>query len=250
MFDDPAPVPALNIHRLTLAGQTHQGLVRAHNEDAFFLRESDGLFAIADGLGGYRHGGFCSRMAINHLAQNPALLTITDSGQIAQAIEDCNLALINHQKTSKEHQGMRTTMTCAAVTPENKLLYAWAGDSRIYRFSHRDGLLQLTRDHTLLEEKNQTGRRASPSDAHILTKSLGGNQVFEAANGHLQLEKDDLVLLTTDGLTSVVSDHDIETALRAAHTDLETTAVSLIDLALSGGGPDNITALLCRVQTD
>ena len=77
MFDDPAPVPALNIDRLTLAGQTHQGLVRAHNEDAFFLRESDGLFAIADGLGGYRHGGFCSRMAINHLAQNPALLTIT-----------------------------------------------------------------------------------------------------------------------------------------------------------------------------
>ena len=157
---------------------------------------------------------------------------------------------INHQKTSREHQGMRTTMTCAAITPENKLLYAWAGDSRIYRFSHRDGLLQLTRDHTLLEEKNQTGRRASPGDAHILTKSLGGNQVFEAANGHLQLEKDDLVLLTTDGLTSVVSDHDIETALRAAHTDLETTAVSLIDLALSGGGPDNITALLCRVQTD
>jgi protein phosphatase len=250
MFDDPAPVPALNFNRLTLAAQTHQGLVRAHNEDAFFLRESDGLLAIADGLGGYRHGGFCSQMAIDHLAQNPALLSVTDADQIAEAIKDCNLALINHQKGSREHQGMRTTMTCAAIIPGNKLLYAWAGDSRIYRFSHRDGLLQLTRDHTLLEEKTQTGRRPSPGDAHILTKSLGGNQVFEAARGHLQLEKNDLVLLTTDGLTNVASDYDIETALRTAHTDLETTAASLVELGLSGGGPDNITVLLCRAERD
>ncbi|MGB1191187.1 MAG: PP2C family protein-serine/threonine phosphatase [Pseudomonadales bacterium] len=238
----------LNTNRLTLAAKTHQGLIRAHNEDAFFFKQSEGLFAVADGLGGYHHGGFCSQMAIDLLDRDPALIGVTDANQIAEAIKDCNLVLINHQKSSSEHKGMRTTMTCAAITSENELIYAWAGDSRIYRFSRRDGLLQLTRDHTLLEERKQAGRSPQPGDGHILTKSLGGNQVFEAARGHLQLEKGDIVLLSTDGLTSVVSDRDIEAALRANQPDLHETADVLVELALKEGGPDNITVLLCRTE--
>ena len=148
--------------------------------------------------------------------------------------------------------GMGTTLT-ASLSVGTDLFIVHAGDSRAYLF--RDGELeQLTTDHTYVHLLVQGGFLTPEAARHhrrrnVVTNIIGGpNQGVEAEVRKLQLQDDDVVLLCSDGLTEPVNDHAIAGVL-GRYTSVDDAVRRLVDLALEGGGPDNITAVLAAFES-
>jgi serine/threonine protein phosphatase PrpC len=232
---------------LNISTRSHQGLTRAENQDAAYTNPSAGFMAVADGLGGHQSGKLCAELTTGFF--EAALQTQRPSSieDLFQSMKQCNHALIRHQKDHPQVNGMRTTLVCGQITDDDQLLYGWAGDSRLYVFDTESGLAQLSRDHTLRESKLDAALTPADGDQHILTKSLGGNQVFEPVCGSMQLSPNQIMLLSTDGLTGMVQDAAIETILSAHSRNLKLAADALIDAALKAGGADNITVVLAQI---
>ncbi|MDG1114932.1 MAG: protein phosphatase 2C domain-containing protein [Pseudomonadales bacterium] len=232
---------------LDISTRTHQGFIRVENQDASYTNPDFGFMAVADGLGGHQSGKLCAELTTGFFeaavkTQRP--LSIED---LFQSMKQCNLALIKHQKDHPQVNGMRTTLVCGQITDDHRLLYGWAGDSRLYVFETKNGLTQLSRDHTVRERKLDAALTPAEGDHHILTKSLGGNQVFEPVCGSVQLSPNHIILLSTDGLTGMVQDASIEAILSAHASNLNLAADALIDAALKGGGADNVTVVLAQI---
>lgn len=238
---------SLKPYSLRLATRTNPGLVRTRNEDSVFGDDVSGFMAIADGLGGHQHGQYCSQMAIDLLSQDLTLKPIVSGADLESRLNLCNQALIKHQKHYPAFANMRSTIVCAQLTADNTLCFVWAGDSRLYHYSDQGGLLQLTKDHTLKIQKLSRGEQPKPGDDNILTKSLGGNQVFEPGQGAIRPMPSDRLLLATDGLTHVVTHDQIETHFAQYDGAPESLADALIDQALNHGGPDNVTVLVAEI---
>ena len=232
---------------LNVSVRTHQGLTRAENQDAHYTNPTTGFIAVADGLGGHQAGKLCAELTVDFFDAVVQVRKPSSLQDLSQAIKQCNHALIQHQKDNPEVSGMRTTLVCGQITHDHQLLYGWAGDSRLYVFDSENGLVQLSRDHTLRERKLDADLPPAQGDHHILTKSLGGNQVFEPVCGSVQLSPAHIILLSSDGLTGFVKDTAIEAILNAHSRDLDLAAEALIDSALKAGGADNVTVVLARI---
>ena len=232
---------------LTVSARTHQGLTRSENQDASYTNPSAGFIAVADGLGGHQSGKLCAELTTGFFEAAVETEPPSSIEDLFQLIKQCNHALIQHQKNNTEVNGMRTTLVCGQITDDHQLLYGWAGDSRVYIFDAEDGLVQLSRDHTLRESKLDADLPPADGDDNILTKSLGGNQVFEPVCGSVQLRPNHIIVLSTDGLTGLVQDASIEAILSAHSSNLDLAANALIDSALKAGGADNVTVVLAQI---
>ncbi|MBC7335436.1 MAG: Stp1/IreP family PP2C-type Ser/Thr phosphatase [Clostridia bacterium] len=229
---------------------SHPGLVRTANEDAFLVRTELGLFAVADGLGGHLAGEVASRLAVKTVeaALEPPPAGDDPAALLHRAVLLANAEIFRQARGAAACRGMGTTLTVAWLR-EARLYLGHVGDSGAYHY--RNGrLAKLTQDHSLVEEIRRLGglsdeeARAHPQ-RHILTRALGTEPEVLVDTQVLPLEQGDLVLLCTDGLSSVVTPTEMEEILR--HTpELKAAVNLLVNLVLARGAPDNVTVVLVR----
>jgi len=244
--------------RLEFAWQTHRGRVRAHNEDAVAVEPDSGLVVVADGIGGASAGEVASRLATQTITQRfrgktrPPADKKEALRRAEAAIDAANRAIWEEAFRTPGYAGMGTTVVMGYARGE-WLAFAHVGDSRLYRL--RQGqLLQLTRDHSLIQEVVDQGffrdieqaRRYGIAE-NILTRGLGSADPVRVDCDDADLMAGDIYLFCTDGLTNMVNDERIRDMLLAEGDDLEHLAQSLIDAACTCGGLDNITVALMRV---
>ena len=220
---------------------SHTGLRRTLNEDALLVQAP--LFLVADGMGGYEAGEQASADVVK--AFSPL------AGREDVSLEDVRAALDDARiQIDALPENAGTTLSGVAVASVDGVGY-WLtvniGDSRTYRLSE-GALEQITVDHSVVQELIDAGRLGA-DDArrdrrrNIITRALGGGSTGEADYWMLPAEAGDRILVCSDGLTSEVDDATISQVL-SVHNDPQDAADQLIELALQGGGRDNITAVV------
>jgi protein phosphatase len=231
---------------LRYAARSDRGLVRANNEDSVYAGAR--LLALADGMGGHAAGEVASQLVIAALAHldddEPGgdLLSKLDS-----AVRDGNAAIAAHVEMEPDLEGMGTTLT-AILFAGNRLGLVHIGDSRGYMM--RDGeLTQITKDDTFVQTLVDEGRiTAEEAHSHpqrsLIMRALTGHEV-EPTLIMREARTGDRYLLCSDGLSDPVSFETIQEAMQI--DDVTDCADRLIELALRGGGPDNVTVVVADV---
>lgn len=235
-------------------------MVRANNEDEFYLDEKLGLLVVADGMGGHASGEIASKLAVNVIRDyfqgpqklignsNPAYSLATN--KLNCAIRLANQAVYEVAQSSPVLKGMGTTVVAVLLTG-NKLSIAHIGDSRAYLI--RAGLVdQLTDDHSMVNEQVRrdiiTREEAAQSEMkNILTKALGIRAEMEADLDELTILGDDIIFLCSDGLSNMVADEDMMDIISLAENPGH-ACDSLIKAANRKGGKDNITVVIGYVR--
>jgi PPM family protein phosphatase len=231
---------------LRYAARSDRGLVRANNEDSVYAGAR--LLALADGMGGHAAGEVASQLVIAALAH----LDDDEPGgdllsQLNEAVHQGNAAIAAHVEADPELEGMGTTLT-AILFAGNKLGLVHIGDSRGYLL--RDGELgQITKDDTFVQTLVDEGRiTAEEAHSHpqrsLIMRALTGHEV-EPTLIVREARSGDRYLLCSDGLSDPVSHETILDALQIP--DVAESADRLIELALRGGGPDNVTVVVADV---
>ncbi len=223
---------------------THLGRVRSSNQDRVLTRPDEGLWVVADGMGGHAGGAEASRIACEAVEQ-----AVTHGMELIDAFEVAHSQVRMAQAEDEEHSEMGTTLVAVREHGDGYEL-GWVGDSRIYRYSPSDGVLEcLTRDHNVASKLLDSGRitleqaRSHPQ-RHMLTDCIGqrdGLPTIEISEH--RWTPGERLLLCTDGLTGEVEDEVIRETLSNG-ADLERIGTSLTELALDSGGRDNITLLV------
>ena len=219
------------------------GRQRDANEDAAV--EAEPLFMLADGMGGAQAGEVASQTAAR-VFEAGAGGDGTPEQRLTRLVREANRQIFDMAQADESKRGMGTTLTAALVEGDG-VTVAHVGDSRGYRM--REGELeQLTHDHSLVAELERSGR-ISPEDAvdhpsrSVITRALGPEPDVEVDAHTHSGRTGDLYLLTSDGLTDMISDDEIAAILRGT-TSLDEAAGSLIRAANQSGGKDNITVVL------
>jgi PPM family protein phosphatase len=235
--------------RLTLryAARSDVGLVRAGNEDSGYAGPH--LLAVADGMGGHAAGEVASSVVIATLApldEDAPRHDLLDA--LASAILHANQHLHDMVVGDDALEGMGTTLT-ALLRSGSRLGLAHVGDSRAYLLRDRE-LRQITRDHTFVQSLVEQGRiSAEEADHHpqraLLTRALDGRGDIDIDLSVREARPGDRYLLCSDGLSGVVSEETLRDSL-AVGEPAEAVA-ALVDLALRGGGPDNVTCIVADV---
>jgi protein phosphatase len=240
--------------RWTSAAQTDVGLVRSRNEDSYLAVPERGLWVVADGMGGHAFGDVASRKVADALA---AVAVPAEMAQFIAAASD-GITQVNRELRAEAAARQVPVMGSTVVTMlacGRELACLWAGDSRIYLY--RNGRLQqLTRDHNQAEELKSLGivpddAVAAPALANMITRAVGAADAIELELVTLEARDGDMFLLCSDGLSNPVEEQAIMEAL--APGDCAQAARKLVELALAGGGRDNITVVVVRaddVSTD
>lgn len=231
---------------LRYAARSDRGLVRANNEDSVYAGAR--LLALADGMGGHAAGEIASQLVIAALAH----LDDDEPGgdllaKLDAAVHEGNSAIAGYVEEHPELEGMGTTLT-AILFAGNRIGMAHVGDSRGYLL--RDGeLTQITKDDTFVQTLVDEGR-ITLEEAHshpqrsLIMRALTGHEV-EPTLTMREAQAGDRYLLCSDGLSDPVSTETIHEALEIA--DVNDAALRLIELALRGGGPDNVTVVVADV---
>jgi PPM family protein phosphatase len=230
--------------------RTDTGRQRRENEDNSYVRVP--LFVVADGMGGAQAGEVASALAVEAFQRgliDPDGDHPTAERRLVERVQAANRRIYEAAQAERERSGMGTTLTAVYVDDSN-LTVAHVGDSRAYIF--RDGdLTRVTHDHSLVEELMRRGKLTPEQAAEhpqrsIITRALGIEPEVEVDTWTYPGKAGDVVLLCSDGLTSMVDEHVIEEILRA-DSDLERVAETLIHAANEAGGRDNITVVLFRL---
>src|SRR4051794_13284090 len=235
---------------LRWAAVTDQGHVRSNNQDAFYA--GDRLLVVADGMGGMAAGDVASRLAVEAMTSlDVAIDNDNQMDALHKALEAANGRIAETVATDAALQGMGTTMT-AVIFSGDRAALAHVGDSRAYLL--RAGRLnQLTKDDTYVQMLVDQGLiRPDEAAGHprrsVVTRVLQGEPV-SPAYVIVEPEPGDRWLLCSDGLTAVVSNETLEQEMLAS-ADPKSCAERLVDLALRGGGPDNVTVIVADLTTD
>ena len=253
---------------LEFASMTDTGQVRSHNEDAVIVCDNGGFAVLADGMGGYNAGEVASSMAtllIQDLIKNQfqartdQALSGTGRGVdclsataalLVHAIESANLAILEASLREADYRGMGTTIV-AALFDEDGVTIAHVGDSRAYRL--RDGILvQITRDHSLLQEQLDAGlitaaQAKYAQHKNLITRAVGVDVVIEIETNYFDVIPGDYYLLCSDGLSDMLSDVQIANVVNTCGDDIATATRELVAQANESGGRDNISVVIVRV---
>lgn len=242
---------------------SHIGKIRKNNEDycrgeILNTEGSDivGIFAMADGMGGHKKGEVASKLAVENIinflkenllqSKNIKIDYIDDI--IKQAYNSVNSIIYNKSINNIEYDGMGTTLTTAIVYKDN-LYVANVGDSRCYLL-HRGSFDKITIDHSIVEELvraniiTESEARVHPRRNHI-TRAMGTDEMVIVDIFKYNLEKEDIILLATDGLTGFVDDEKIR-AIIGKDENIETLSDELINIANDISGKDNVSVILIK----
>ena len=245
MTDGSLPVLVLDAAAGSVGG------CRGPNEDAAWA--GPGLVAVADGVGGNVGGAVAAALAVDALACTLGGQPRDDAeAAIRRAVGAANALLGEAVGRTPALTGMATTLTAATLDRRGRLALAHVGDSRAYLL--RGGRLnQLTKDDTYVQMLVDQGLiRPDEAAGHprrsVVTRVLQGEPV-SPSYVIVEPEPGDRWLLCSDGLTTVVTADRIEAEM-IAQPDTQACAEQLLDLALQGGGPDNITVIVADLSAD
>ena len=253
--DPQTTEPKMNrvTQHISVAFKSEKGR-RPANEDAGLVLTSEelgdveGLFIVADGMGGRASGSVASKMAVN--AVRDSFLSKAHSEDLAallsESIRAANKVVYNEAQAKPELEGMGTTCVAAAIR-DRRVYFAHMGDSRIYLL--RDGRLDiLTEDHSFVAEQVRAGK-ITEQDArksrfrNVIMKAIGLEPDAEPTTGSTEFRPGDVLLLCTDGLSGPVKDDEIADILLDS-SDPDEACDRLVNAALRNGGSDNVTALV------
>lgn len=231
---------------------TDIGRRRKLNQDYVYTSEMPvghlpNLFLVADGMGGHNAGDYASRYAIETIVdvigksddESPVFV-------LEKAIKCANTQIRRKACEEVELNGMGTTIVAATLSG-NKLCVANVGDSRLYVINDRE-IKQITRDHSLVEEMVRMGglkrelARTHP-DKNIITRAIGAQDDVEVDFFEVVLNKDDVILMCSDGLTNMIEDEEIRMIMQGQR-DIVEKAECLVKAANNNGGKDNIAVVL------
>ena len=232
----------------TSAALTDVGKVRKLNEDSVLDRGGDGLWVVADGMGGHSAGDLASQLIINSLGKldpSPDLTEFVE--RVEQAVLSVNERLFAVANAHNQTSGSTVVLLLARAA---YAVVMWAGDSRLYRL--RDGkLAQMTTDHTQVElyiEKGLLNRSeaAGHPSGNMVTRAVGVTDNLLLEMDLFEIEDDDRFLLCSDGLDKHVEDPEIEHYLKG--DDPAVMARALIDLTLERGAVDNVSVCIVKMS--
>ena len=232
---------------------TDIGLRRPVNQDYIFesvnpVGAFPNLFILADGMGGHKAGDFASKYLVETMV---GYISCTKDVQIVKALSNAlklsNMMIYHKSQEVPELSGMGSTMV-AAVIEEDRLTVANVGDSRLYLI--RDGITQVTHDHSYVEELVEKGELERGSadylmKKNIITRAVGSEMDVEADYFEVDLLPGDQILLCSDGLTNMVDDDTIFSIISGGGS-LNYKARTLVMTANENGGNDNIAVILVK----
>ncbi|MBI5536793.1 MAG: Stp1/IreP family PP2C-type Ser/Thr phosphatase [Deltaproteobacteria bacterium] len=271
MTDSPAQAQAGTI-RLRLFGRTDVGRVREHNEDNFLIAdltrksrslleqdrqqvvgERGTLMAVCDGMGGAAAGEVASELAVNiiyeKLAEGDVPRDRDDlARRLVRAVEAAGLRIYSEAKLDRQHRGMGTTATVAALI-DSHLFLAQVGDSRGY-ILRGDRLVQVTRDQSLVNQLIEAGQLTEEEAENfehnnIILQALGTADSVQVDLTYVELRRGDTLMMCSDGLSGMVRFDDLRETLRANDDPFEACRV-LVEKANQAGGHDNITCIVAK----
>lgn len=235
---------------------TDTGRVRSINQDALFVSTEPvgalpNLFLVADGMGGHQAGDFASAYLAEHLPEY--IKESTQRGTVAilrEAIERVNRELYELSVNREELAGMGTTLVAATIE-DGTLCAVNIGDSRLYLIE-KDGIRQITRDHSFVEAMVSMGQMERESEEYkkqknIITRAVGIEKKAEADFFEVDLKKGDYLLLCSDGLSNMVDNSTLFRLVLFPGT-LHRKAKSLVAMANQNGGKDNIAVILIEPE--
>lgn len=233
------------------------GKARDINEDSFYITEDPfskiQLFILADGMGGCNAGEIASMQAVTsakNYIENSFEATPKDKDSliqlVASSIEYANMVVYEHSKEDKNLEGMGTTLEVCLIY-NNRAFIGHVGDSRIYRI-RKDFIRKLTQDHSYVQKLVQEGTITKEEAEHhpkknMLMKALGCNAFVEPDVMVKGFQKEDILLICSDGLTNMVEIEDIYQTIKK---DFEQATKELIEKANEQGGLDNITLITIK----
>lgn len=231
------------------AARTDKGKVRARNEDAFLDLPEQGLWVVADGMGGHQNGALASRLIVEQLAELPEGSLAERLVNLRRCLHELNRRLVQELTVTAQRPDPVIGSTVVALLMEGeRAACVWAGDSRCYlwRSSH---LYQLSRDHSLLrqliDEQNLSPQEAARHPAaHALTRAVGASEQLELDILEFDVHPGDTLLLCSDGLYQSLSPDALSAALNSPSPGL--ALQRLFDQAMDGPARDNLSAVVVR----
>ena len=225
---------------------THVGYTRRVNEDALFVSEAEGLWLVADGIGGHGNGDKASAAVVEHVE------SYCQGNSVEGSLAEISSRLRQAHQTCRNMAGASSpsTTVAALIIFQSKAILIWAGDSRIYRL-RRGELALLTEDHNLAQElyrRGELSREAAQrvKSANVLTRAVGVHQDLHLDADITEVEAGDRFLVCTDGLYKELKLEQIRSMLGESFSEHILTA--LIEEALQRGGRDNITGIVVDVR--
>lgn len=230
---------------------TDIGRKRKLNQDYVFSTDEavgklDNLYIVADGMGGHNAGDYASKFTVETVVREiKGAIDDKPFRIMGKAIRVANELVRMKAKEDISLYGMGTTIVMATIS-DHQLQVANVGDSRLYVVG--DGIRQITRDHSLVEEMVRMGGMAPETarnhpDKNIITRAVGARDSIEVDFFTEELKSGDLVLMCSDGLTNMVSDEDIQKIVESK-ASVESKVKKLIALANENGGKDNIAVII------
>ena len=236
---------------------TDPGCVRPQNQDAFHIEQLDEsctLCVVCDGMGGARSGNVASSMAAEvftqeiHATWRPSMSREDTEAMLRSAVKLVNFAVFDQAAQFVDFAGMGTTLVAALVEGKTATVVN-VGDSRAYHIG-AEGIRIITQDHSVVQLMVDRGE-LTPEEAklypgkNLITRAIGTDATVECDLFRLELEREDGILLCTDGLSNLLDEQEI--LFEVVHGEQrENCCQRLLDIALNRGAPDNVTCLLLQ----
>lgn len=235
------------------ASISDKGRQRPQNQDNYsnLIKKHYALFVVADGMGGHKAGDIASKIAVQEIRDYISQYEVIDKPYdvLEAALDKANERILSMARENVEYESMGTTVVCALII-DNVAYIVHLGDSRCYYY--RNGKLrQLTKDDSYLQKLIDTGiedieKNMLERYKSMVTKALGAEWNLEINKTAIELEAGDYLILSTDGLTNMVDDDEIEEVIGFDLNIKEATEI-LVYMANASGGYDNITLTLVKV---
>jgi serine/threonine protein phosphatase PrpC len=238
---------------LRAGSATDVGRIRNNNQDSFRLIDAADTYVVADGMGGHQGGEVASALAVEEVEANLGAPTLED---LKESVRRANRKIFTTAGGDVDLHGMGTTTCAVRLVPSDdgdEIAWVNVGDSRIYLLRD-DRLIQLSRDHSLVEDLLRDGQITADEAAvhpqrNILTRALGIDLDVDVDGGTVLPFTGDRFLLCSDGLFNEVTEPEMRSTLRNVD-DPEAAAQELVRMANDSGGRDNITVVIVEVVDD
>ena len=248
------PKPAFS---LAFAAATDIGCKRGNNEDSFGYDAEEHIYVVCDGMGGSAAGEVASGMAVRALIETfeAQSLVLADGAEprpteerLLHSITEANRVVRDASESNEELHTMGTTLVCACLDGA-RVVIGNVGDSRAY-LVRNGSCVQITEDHSFLDEQIRSGMitpevAAASNLQSVITRAIGVADAVEPDLFAVELSLDDMLLLTSDGLTRYLKPEDIA-SLAPEGAELAAICNALIEQAKQRGGADNITCIMLR----
>jgi PPM family protein phosphatase len=235
-------------------GKSDIGKKRTTNQDSILINDKIGLYAVADGMGGHKGGETASAMALDVI--NSAIEKINEKKStthiipfIKEAVSLASMKIYERSLMDESLRGMGTTLVSVYFYDKSAYI-SQVGDSRVYLYKD-DELWKVTEDHSLINEQIRSGAITKKEAEklnykNVITRSVGFEEIVNVDVYTREVEKGDIFLLCSDGLTSMLDDEDI--AEQITSKDLSASVDNLINKANESGGLDNVSVILLKVE--